>query len=491
MTRVLRIAALVAALGLISYRFWHIELVPFARDEPQFLRAAGQQLRSGHWLSANPLYGNLGLRYGPAAFWFYGVVQAVAGEDPRVAIVAMGLTLTLAHLGLVFAVWRLFGESAALLAVLIAWVASSPYEFQWSRLAWDLTSNAAVFAAAALLCTYRDLGVGRALALGTVIGLGLATHPMLVPFALAVLAVVAAELWTRGRRALAPAAALVGSMVLVNVPYLIFLMRAPVVRRAARLPFSWDGLGWLLLQAPRIWTTWGLPYYFEGSWPAFRQWMGPAGGLLEPASEAVVVLCFAMTAGGIAVAVVSADTRVRRLGRVALLAWIGNVLMLAAVRLEVHAHYTFASAWVPVFGVASALAWLRARHPRVAAAALVALGMVAIAQFAVLVEWMGFVRWTGGTRSAGYGTPIGLQLQAMREVCATPEPAIVLKNGTEMFPFPFEYHAATLPECRGKTVLVCADEPRPLTKRCPAPVEGTAVLRLRYAEATGGRLKVE
>ena len=189
---------MVAALGLISYRFWHIELAPFARDEPQFLRAAGQQLRSGHWLSANPLYGNLGLRYGPAAFWFYGVVQAVAGEDPRVAIVAMGLTLTLAHLGLVFAVWRLFGESAALLAVLIAWVASSPYEFQWSRLAWDLTSNAAVFAAAALLCTYRDLGVGRALALGTVIGLGLATHPMLVPFALAVLAVVAAELWRAG-----------------------------------------------------------------------------------------------------------------------------------------------------------------------------------------------------------------------------------------------------------------------------------------------------
>ena len=143
MTRVLRIAALLAALGLLGYRFAHVDLAPFARDEPQFLRAAGDQLRTGHWLSANPLYGNLGLRYGPTAFWFYGVEQALLGPDPRVAIVVMGLTVTLAHLGLAFALWRLFGGGPVFLAVLVAWVASSPYQFLWSRLAWDLTSNAA------------------------------------------------------------------------------------------------------------------------------------------------------------------------------------------------------------------------------------------------------------------------------------------------------------------------------------------------------------
>jgi hypothetical protein len=491
MTRVLRIAIVLAALALLGYRFWRLDLAPFSRDEPQFLAASARQLSTGHWLSANPLYGNLGLRYGPAAFWFYGVVQAVAGEDPRVAILAMGLTVTVAQLALVFAVGRLLGGGAALLAVLIAWVASSPYEFQWSRLAWDLTSNASVFAAAALLCTYRDLGVGRALALGTVIGLGLATHPMLVPFAFAVLVVVAGELWARGRRGRAPAVALVGSMCLVNVPYLLFLMRVPVVGRAPELPFSWDTLGWLLLQAPRMWTTWGLPYYFEGTWPAFLQWVGRAGVLLEPVSEAVVVLCFATTVGGIAAALVSEDARVRRMGRVAVLAWIGNVVMLAAVRLEVHAHYTFASAWVPVFGVASALVWLRRRRPRVAASALAVLAVVAVIQFAVLVKWMGFIRATGGTRSAGSGTPIGLQLEAMREVCAAPEPAIVLREEIEMFPFPFQYHAATLPACRGKTVVVCGDATRLLMKPCPAPAPGTRVRRLRYAEGTGGRVAVE
>jgi hypothetical protein len=491
MTRVLRVAALLAALGMVGYRFAHLDLAPFARDEPQFLRAAGDQLRTGHWLSANPLYGNLGLRYGPTAFWFYGVEQALLGADPRTAIVAMGLTVTLAHLALAFAVWRLFGGGPVFLAVLVAWVASSPYQFLWSRLAWDLTSNASVFAAAALLCTYRELGVGRALALGAVIGLGISTHPMLAPFALAAFAVVGAELWHRGRSALPAAAALVGSAFLVNVPYLLFLMRAPIVHRSPRLPLSPGSFGSLFLQAPRLTTTWGLPYYFGGAWSDFRLWLGEAADVIQPVSGVALVLCLAATVAGIAAAFASSDPRARRMGQVALIAWIGNIVLLAAVGLERHPHYNFASAWVPVFGVASALAWLWRRHPRVAPAAVAVLAVIAVGQFAVIVEWMGFIRAGGGTRSPGYGTPIGIQMDAMREACSAREPTIVLKNETEMFPFPFEYHAATLAECRGKTVVVCADEPRPLTKPCPAPAAGVGVRRIRYPEATGGRLKVE
>src|SRR5258706_9256312 len=98
MTRVLRIVLVLAALGMLAYRFRHVDLAPFARDEPQFLRAAGEQLHTGHWLSANPLYGNLGLRYGPAAFWFYGVLQAVAGEGSPPPLPALGPGLTPAPL---------------------------------------------------------------------------------------------------------------------------------------------------------------------------------------------------------------------------------------------------------------------------------------------------------------------------------------------------------------------------------------------------------
>src|SRR5260221_3429779 len=98
MTRVFRIVLVLTALGMLSYRFWHVDLAPFARDEPQFLRAAAEQLHTGRWLSANPLYGNLGLRYGPAAFWFYGVVQAVAGRDTPAAILATRRNPCLCHL---------------------------------------------------------------------------------------------------------------------------------------------------------------------------------------------------------------------------------------------------------------------------------------------------------------------------------------------------------------------------------------------------------
>ncbi len=341
------------------------------------------------------------------------------------------------------------------------------------------------------MCTYRELGVPRALALGALIGLGLCTHPMVVPFAIAVLAAVGWEQWRRGRDGILAAAALIGSMVLVNVPYLLFLLKAPIVGRSPRLPLSPAGFGSLFLQAPRIATTWGLPYYFGRAWSDFRLWLGEGADLVEPISLIALVLCVVATVAGIAAALVSPDARQRRMGRVALIAWIGNVLLLAAVGLERHPHYNFSSAWVPVFGVASAVAWLRRRHPRAGSAALALLAAVAVGQFAVVVGWMGFIRASGGTRLPGYGTPIGIQRDAMRAACATSEPTIVLKNETEMFPFPFEYHALTLPECRSKTVVVCADEPRPLTKPCPPPGASTAVRRLRYAEATGGRLAVE
>src|SRR5688572_30137593 len=170
MDRAARIVLVAAALGMLGYRFAHVDLAAFARDEPQFLAAAREQHFTGHWLSANPLYGNVGLRYGPTAFWFYGVVQLLFGDDPRVAVVAMGLLVTLGHLGFAWALTRLFDEGMVFFAVLVAWIASSPYQFQWSRLAWDLTSNAGVFASVALLC-YRELRPARAIALGLVLGL--------------------------------------------------------------------------------------------------------------------------------------------------------------------------------------------------------------------------------------------------------------------------------------------------------------------------------
>jgi hypothetical protein len=373
----------------------------------------------------------------------------------------------------------------------VAWIASSPYQFLWSRLAWDLTSNAGVFAAAALLCSYRELRPVRAAVLGLVLGLALSTHPMVAPFALAVAAAVGWELRPRGREGLRAGAALVAGIVIVNVPYLLFLLRAPIVGRTARHPSSLAEAGALVLQAPRISTVWGLSYYFGEAWPRFHVALDGERGVFEVLASLALVLAVLAAGAGIAAALASSDPRQRRVGLAALVAWAGNVVLLAILGLDLHPHYHFSSAWVPVFGLAASLSWLRRRRPRLVPAALALVALVALAQFAVLVRWMEFIRATGGTRSASYGTPIGLQIEAMRAVCATGQPVVVMRNETEMFAFPFSYLATTEPACRGKRVVVCADWDRPYTKPCPAAEDGPRRVRLRYAHGEGGALAVE
>jgi 4-amino-4-deoxy-L-arabinose transferase-like glycosyltransferase len=474
-----------AAVAMLGYRFLHLELAPFARDEPQFLAAAREQLRTGHWVSANPLYGNLGLRYGPTAFWFYGLVQRLFGDQPRTAILAMGLLLTLSHLAFAGALTRLFEEGAVFFALLVAWMASSPYHFYWSRMAWDLTSQAGVFLAAALLCTYRELRPGRALALGLVLGLAVSTHPMVAPMVVAVVIATAWELRARhdGR---GPFALMVASIAAVNVPYLLFLRQAPVVGRMPRQALSLADLGLLLVQAPRTMTTWRV----DGAWDDFRTRLGTAAVAIDILSRLSLVAAGVAMVAGVALALRSPDERQRRLGRTAILAWGGTVLLLALLGLDLHIHYHFAAAWVPVFGMGACLAWLRRKDARWSAAALLALAAIALVQFTIIVWWMGYVREREGTR-ATYGTILGAQREAMRTVCTVPETHIVLRNETAMYRFPFEYLATSEPACRGKVVLVCAVKEGPFRIACPPTAAGSRLVRLRYARDRGGALRVD
>src|SRR5262249_56754547 len=103
---------------------------------------------------------------------------------------------------------------------------------------------------------------------------------------------------------------------------------------------------------------------------------------------------------------------------------------------------------------------------RWARATMVALAVIAIVQFVIVVGWMAYVRAQGGTRET-YGTPLGLEREAMRAVCTRPQSRIVLRNETEMYRFPFEYLATTEPACAGKEVVVCSIRKGPLKKPCP------------------------
>jgi hypothetical protein len=491
MKRAVGILLVAAALGMLSYRLIHVELAAFTRDEPQFLNAAREQLQTGVWVSASPLYGNMGLRYGPTAFWFYGIVQFFFGDDPKVAIEAMGLMITIAHLALAIALTHLFSEGIVFLAVLLAWIASSPYQFFWSRLAWDLTSHAAVVWAVVVLCLYKELHPGRTVALGLLLGLALSTHPMVVPFLLAVGLALAWELRRQQRDLMRLGGLLAAVIVAVNLPYIIFLLSSSVVQRAPRHPLSLGAVVSLFLEAPRVATTWRLEYLFGPDWADFQNWLGAAARPCWVVSAVALAACTVGAATGLATTLWASDVRQRRMGRMAVLSWAGSVFLLAGLGLEQHPHYQCSAAWAAVFGMAGCLAWLRRRSRRWGAAALIVLGTLALAQFFVIVRWMGYVSARGGTRGGPYASSIGTQIGAMRLVCSGPESLIVLRNDTAMFPFSFEYLASTENTCRGKTVIVCAPVSGPLTKACP-PLEVKARLRhLSYAHETGGALRVD
>jgi hypothetical protein len=499
MKRALGIVLVALALGMLGYRLTNIDLVPFARDEPMFLSAARQQLDTGELLLANPFYGNMRVRYGPTAFWFFGLVQLLFGDDPRFAVLAIGLIVTAAQLAFALALTRLLDESAIFFGVFVAWIASSPYLFHWSRLAWDLTNVAGVFAVVALLPNPRALSPGRALALGSILGLSVATHLLVTPLLIAVGVALAWE-W-RSRRQRLPAALAIASFLGVTSPYLFFLLFRAPARPARRyhLPFSLARLGTTMLDAPRLATTWGMDYFFDGTWPDFEGWLGagPAAavGML---SLLALTMCCAGAAAGVAIALTASDERLRRMGRVALIAWGVTVLLLAVIGLKPFLHYHFPAIWVPIFGVAVSVWWLRRQSRPWGSVALIAMAAIALAQFLVIVEWMGYIRARGGTREdvkfaylAAYGTPLGGLTEAMRTACSVREGQIVIWNETNMHRFPFEYLARSEPTCRAKSIDICTPSPRSFEKLCASPPAGSRVVRFRYAAERGGALRVD
>jgi 4-amino-4-deoxy-L-arabinose transferase-like glycosyltransferase len=489
MKRAAAFLLVVAALAMLVYRLAHLDSAPFARDEPQFLAAARDQLRTGQWLTANPLFGNLGMRYGAASFWFYGVVQLLFGDAPRTALFAMSLALTLAYLALAVALTRLLDEGALFFAVLLAWIASSPYLFHWSRMAWDLTSLAAVFGAAALLCANRELRLGRAIALGLLLGIAASTHPSVVPFVFAAGAVLFFE-WRARRLTTAPAAALAASFVLVCLPYAWYLLHARRVRRAPPVPLTLADFGDVVFMAPRIASTWELERFYDEDWHRFRTELGGAVVALEALAVVSFLACLAGAILGLRLALSSTDTHRRRLARIALLTWCGTVVLLTGLGLDRHVHYQFSAAWVPAFAVACALRGLRESRPRVGALALACVGALALCQFALVLRWQGYLRAHGGTRSPAYGTTLGAQREAMKSACAFAEPVVVMENETFMYHFPFAYLATTEEACRGKQVIVCGGLPDRHGPPCPAPTPGAARVFLRYSGNFGGAVRV-
>ncbi len=479
---VLKALAALAALAMVGYRFAHFDLVSFINDEPIFLAAAHNQLQTGQWLSASPIQGTQGTTYGPTVFWFYGVVHLLFGPAPQTSIFIMCAALTLAHVALALAVTRLFRGDALLFAALLALVASSPYQFFWSRLAWDQMVNVCASWMVVLLCLPGPLGRMRQRLLGLAIGFALSSHLMVLPLVALILALLSLEHLQRPREWLRALAPVLGVALVVNLPYLTFLLARPPAPPPAPGGFSWAVLGEQLLQPARVASSWGMGYFFDHLWPYFLQWTGRTGSwLLEHAGWSVAALV-AVSAAGLSLTLRAREPEQRRLALLGLAVWLGYAGFYTLRGLNREPHYQFPSWWVVAVGVAGALHALRTRSPRWGTVATAGVLGAAGVQFLVNVAWMGYIHEHVGTQGVHYSTPLAEQQAIIRQACEESQGSVVLENHTALFPHSLSYVARTTPACQNVALTICPPW------GCP-PNE--PLRRLRYAAPVGGALDLE
>lgn len=486
--------AAVFALGLLAYRFANLDLVTFINDEPNVLRAAESEAHGGGWVSASPIAGTQHLHYGPVPTWFYGLVHLALGARPLASIVAMGLVVTLGQIAFAAILARVLRGGWLTFALVVLLVAASPFDFAWSRTAWDNTILLGTFSCGALLFVAGEPTPKRALGTGLLFGLAVGTHLMVVP-ALAIL--FATTLWLRRDvwRDLLRAELIAGAVIaVVNITYLGYLLNPPpaapgasgaghALAAAASHPFSiTEAVSTIVLTflAPaRILTTSGSAYFFDGAWRDFLGWLGPWSVLTHDGWWAVVLAGLALT--GLYFATFrETDVMRRRVGSVALALWLGHALVLLVDGLDPHPHYQHPVWWTVPTGIVLLLLRLHDVRPELARMLGGGVALVALLHFAFLPSWMGYVRARGGTAGIHYTTPLAEEEAFVRAACAKGE-RVALENHTVIFPAALDYLVKVEPACDGRDVRLCAAE------GCTA-APGVTIVRIDYASTLGGRL---
>jgi len=471
-----------AALGMIVFRLWRLGDAPFIQDEPIFLTTAREQLRTGHWVSASPIPGTYGFRYGPSVFWFYGVVQSLFGPAPKASIAAMCVALCVAHIALAAGLARVHGGGWLLFATLLAFIASSPFQFIWSRLAWDQTVNFCAAWAVFLLCSRGELRLRALLPLGFVLGYAISSHLMAVPLVACVGVVIATERFRSPRRLAIATVALGFGILLVNLPYLQFLAREPIPLASTQ---TWGEpmIVRRLLEPVRVASPDGIGYFLDQDWLQFQRWL-ELGRSLDWASNLAVMLLASSTVVGLVAGLRSNVPGRRRIALVGALCWVGYALVYASRNLPFHPHYQFPVYWLSAAGLAQFLTWLgerRAVYGNLAASAVL---IFALVQFAFVIALSQFLHERNGTRGIHYSTTVAQQEGLVRVACHQPQTTVVLRNMTGLFPASLKYLSSVVHDCEGRALQICPPECRP-----DGPNVGSLILR--YAELQGGAVTVE
>lgn len=477
-------ALAVAAAAMLAYRFVDLDRAPFINDEPVLMMAAERQIERGS-LPAAGVIGTRGITYGPIAIWFYTAVHALFGPDPLWSIAAVCLLLTAAHVALAVRLAAALKGGVFLGATVLALLAGSPYLFYWSRLAWDspIAGALACLAVALLAAEEPPRARWHVLSVGVLLGSAVGIHLKMVPLAALVTIVLLVE-GRRTLRATAVSVALIAAgMILVNMPYLLYLARAPIAPHGSASTFSPRSWVAHLFQPARVASAWGIEYFFDDAWPDFMKWLGAAGHLLRLSSLGVGFTA-ALALVGIVVSLRSDRRGPRRLAILATTLWALQPLLWAAAGLPFrHPQYQQSVVWVVPFGVAAAIAWLRVRRPALGGWAAAAVWICSLAQFALIVSWVEYSRARDGVQG-GFGTPLGSQRRAVKAACAEPAGPIVLINETRLFPVSLRYLVDVEAACAGREVIICAP------RRCPER-EDARRLRLRYAGPSSGALRLE
>ena len=472
-----------------AWRFIDLDLAPFFGDEPHFLDAARWQLTSGHLLTRSPLEGTSGYYYGAAVLWFYGLLQVLAGPSVKVALGAMAATLTLAQGFFAVSVARalspskswhglLRGEERWLLGTTLLLTASSPYQHFWSRLAWDQLTDAVAFVVAGLLLGLSGRSLRRAVLIGCLLGLGLSSHPMLVPFALiaGVATSLGSERPVRWRDAIGRAAGLGAAAVLVLTPWLLDLW--PQRGQASKLGHASVLTLERALEVFRAPGSAGIEYFFDREWPAFlASSHAPFGwNVLAPVTQVLWVL---LGLGGLLAGLRGERWRLAVIGLATLVAY---PLFYAWQGIPMQPHYQFPTGWAPVLGAALLLASSRRALRRLA---LVAVLLISVWQLDFVAGWRGWIAEREGTRGVHYAVPLGEQTRVVAAICAHGAGPVAVSLEIVGLPASFEYLTSIDPSCARRELRWCG-----LGRACAEPGSQEMVARVGYATGEGARLAV-
>lgn len=465
-----------AALAMLAFRFANFRNVSFIQDEPNFLAAAADQIRTGHWLSASPFIGNQGLHYGPTVLWFYGVVRLLFGGDPAMAIGAMLVCVVVSQAAFGVGLARRFGTIAG--ATTVAFVASSPYQFFWSRLAWDQSVDIASAWIAFAFCFFSRITPAVGALIGGVTGLAASSHLMSAPLVVVTLAFVAYGS-VRDRRWLPLASALIAALA-VNLPYIVYLSHHVREAAAPNTP-HWALATTFFLEPARVAGLRGIQYFFDGAWGDFiaRRGAWDRSAFMSPVLGVVIS---AVAFAGLAWSVRQRGPR-RRPALFALTSWIVYAVFYASRNLATEPHYQFATWWIIPLGISAALFALRSISKGLWGGAIAGVWFIALVQMRFTVDWMDYIRERGGTQGVHYGTALALQKSAIETACDTNQPRVYIINETNVFPVSLAYISSTTTQCASKVVHFCGWD------QCAREPAGRRV-RIRYAEPSSGRLRV-